>query len=156
MIKVEIPGSDIFEFEHFVTDFSGTLSEDGGVLPGVIEKLNELSSKLKIHVLTSDTFGRAEKELDGVNCTLHVLKGTGHVFQKEKYILDLGANGVVALGNGNNDINMLRAAKLGICVSLKEGCSVGALTASKILVMSPNDAIDLLLYPKRLIATLRV
>ncbi len=156
MIKVEIPGYGHLELVHFVTDFSGTLSEDGKVLPGVKEKLNELSSKLKIHVLTSDTFGRAEKELEGVNCILHVLKGTGHVFQKEKYILDVGADGVVALGNGNNDVNMLRAAKLGICVCLKEGCSVGALTASKILVMSPVDAIDLLLYPKRLIATLRI
>lgn len=156
MVKVEIPGYGLLEFEHFVTDFSGTLSEDGGVLPGVREKLNELSSKLKIHVLTSDTFGRAEKELKGVNCILHVLKGEGHVFQKEKYILNLGADTVVALGNGNNDVNMLRTAKLGICVCLKEGCSVEALTASKIFVLSPADAIDLLLYTKRLIATLRI
>jgi len=107
-------------------------------------------------VLTSDTFGRAEKELKGVNCILHVLKGEGHVIQKEKYVLDLGADGVVALGNGNNDANMLRAAKLGICVCLKEGCSVEALTASKIFVLSPAHAIDLLLYPKRLIAALRI
>jgi soluble P-type ATPase len=156
MVKVEIPGYGPLELEHFVTDFSGTLSEDGVVLPGVREKLNELSSKLKIHVLTSDTFGRAEKELNGVNCILHVLKGEGHVFQKEKYVLNLGADGVVALGNGNNDANMLRAAKLGICVCLKEGCSVEALTASKIFVLSPADAIDLLLYPKRLIASLRI
>ena len=156
MINIEIPGYGQLGLEHFVTDFSGTLSEDGRILQGVKEKLNELSSKLKIHVLTSDTFGRAEKELEGVNCTLHVLKGEGHVLQKEKYVVDLGTDRVVALGNGNNDVNMLRAAKLGICVCLKEGCSVGALNLSKILVMSPVDAIDLLLYPKRLIATLRV
>lgn len=155
-MKVEIPGYGQLELEHFVTDFSGTLSEDGGVLPGVREKLNELSSKLKIHVLTSDTFGRAEKELEGVNCILQVLKGEGHAFQKEKYVQDLGPDTVVALGNGNNDVNMLRVAKLGIAVCLKEGCSVESLTASKIFVMSPIDAIDLFLYPKRLIATLRV
>ena len=29
LIRVEIPGSGLLEFEHFVTDFSGTLSEDG-------------------------------------------------------------------------------------------------------------------------------
>jgi soluble P-type ATPase len=156
MVKVEIPGYGPLELEHFVTDFSGTLSEDGVVLPGLREKLNELSSKLKIHVLTSDTFGRAEKELKGVNCILHILKGEGHVFQKEKYVLNLGADKVVALGNGNNDVSMLRTAKLGICVCLKEGCSVEALTASKIFVLSPADAIDLLLYTKRLIATLRI
>jgi len=156
MIRIEIPGSDIFEFEHFVTDFSGTLSEDGILLPGVREKINELSGKLKIYVLTSDTFGRARKELEGVNCTIHVLEGTGHVVQKEKYVINLGADKVVALGNGNNDALMLKAARLGIAVCLKEGSSMETLTASKIFVMSPVDAIDLLLYPKRLIATLRL
>lgn len=156
VINVEIPNYGCLEIEHFVTDFSGTLSEDGNLLPGVKAKLNELSSILRIHVLTSDTFGRAEKELEGVNCILHVLKGEGHVFQKEKYVQDLGADIVAALGNGNNDVAMLKVAKLSIAVCLKEGCSIQALTVSKIFVMSPVDAIDLFLYPKRLIATLRV
>jgi soluble P-type ATPase len=156
MIRVEIPGSGFLELEHFVTDFSGTLSEDGIMLTGVREKLNKLSEKITIHVLTSDTFGRAREELEGVNCVIHVLEGDGHVFQKEKYVLDLGADKVIALGNGNNDELMLRAAKLGIAVCLKEGCSTRAIESSKIFVSSPVDAIDLLLYPKRMIATLRV
>ncbi|MBM4145359.1 MAG: ATPase P [Nitrospira sp.] len=156
MVKLDIPGFGFLELEHFVTDFSGTLSEDGKVLPGVIEKLNELSEKLKIHVLTSDTFGRAQQELKGVNCTLQILEGERHIFQKEQYVLDLGAEKVVALGNGNNDARMLKKAGVGIVVCLKEGCSVNALQASTIFIKSPIDAIDLLLKPKRLIATLRV
>jgi len=156
MIRVEIPGKGFLEFEHFVTDFSGTLSEDGVLLPGVKEKINELSEKLKIHVLTSDTFGCARRELEGVNCTIHVLEGEGHVIQKEKYVMNLDADKVVALGNGNNDALMLRTARLGIAVCLKEGCSKEAVEASRIIVTSPIDAINLLLFPKRLIATLRV
>ena len=156
MIRLEIPGSGFLELEHFVTDFSGTLSEDGALLPEIKDKLNELSGKLKIHVLTSDTFGRAKKELEGVNCTLHVLEGKGHTIQKEKYVINLGADKVVAFGNGNNDALMLMAARLGIAVCLREGCSKKAIEASQILVKSPIDAIDLLLSPKRLIATLRV
>ena len=153
---MEIPGSEFLELEHFVTDFSGTLSEDGALLPEIKDKLNELSGKLKIHVLTSDTFGRAKKELEGVNCTLHVLEGNGHTIQKEKYVINLGADKVVAFGNGNNDALMLMAARLGIAVCLREGCSKKAIEASQVLVKSPTDAIDLLLLPKRLIATLRV
>jgi soluble P-type ATPase len=156
VIRLEIPGSGFLELEHFVTDFSGTLSEDGALLPEIKDKLNELSGKLKIHVLTSDTFGRAKKELEGVNCTLHVLEGKGHTIQKEKYVINLGADKVVAFGNGNNDALMLMAARLGIAVCLREGCSKKAIEASQILVKSPTDAIDLLLLPKRLIATLRV
>ena len=156
MIRVEIPGLGLLEFEYFVTDFSGTLSEDGLLLPGAKEKLNELSGKLKIHVLTSDTFGRAREELKGVNCAIHVLEGEGHVSQKKDYVMNLGAGRVVALGNGNNDVLMLKTARLGIAVCLREGCSREAVEASMILVTSPIDAINLLLRPKRLIATLRI
>jgi len=156
MIEIEIPGSDTLKIEHFVTDFSGTLSEDGILLPGVKEKLQALSKELSVHVLTSDTFGRAKEELKGLSCTIQVLEGEGHTAQKEKYILGLGAEKVAAAGNGNNDVFMLRAAGLSIAVCLKEGCSVKALEVSRILVHSPIDAIDLLLFPKRLTATLRI
>jgi soluble P-type ATPase len=155
MIVFDIPGYDRLELEHFVTDFSGTLSEDGTLLAGVKEKLNDLSEKLHIHVLTSDTFGKAKDELKGVHCTLHVLNGGNHTEQKEKYIIGLGSDKVVALGNGNNDMRMLKAARVGIAVCLREGCSVEALIAAQLLVRSPIDAIDLFLFPKRLIATLR-
>jgi soluble P-type ATPase len=156
MINIDIPGSGTLKLEHFVTDFSGTLSEDGIVLPGVREKLQALSEQLDIHVLTSDTFGMAKEELSGLNCRVHVLEGEGHTAQKEKYVLSLGAEKVAAAGNGNNDVLMLRAAAVGIAVCLKEGCSVKALEASRILVHSPIDAIDLLLFPRRLTATLRI
>jgi soluble P-type ATPase len=156
MIQIDIPGFGIVTLAHFVTDYSGTLSEDGRVLPEVKDKLNALSEQLKVHVITSDTFGMARKELEGVNCILHILEGEGHIVQKENYVLSLGPDSVVALGNGNNDATMLRAAKVGISVCLKEGVSVEALKAAKILVRSPIDAIDLLLNPKRLTATLRL
>jgi len=155
MINIDIPGSGLTEIELLVSDFSGTLSEDGVVLPGVKEKLNELAEKLQIHVLTSDTFGKARKELEGIKCTVHVLDGDDHTGRKERYVLSLGPQNVAALGNGNNDARMLKAAGIGIAVALKEGCSVEALLSARILVLSPLDAIDLLLNPKRLMATLR-
>jgi hypothetical protein len=43
-------------------------------------------------VLTSDTFGRAQQELKGVNCILHILEGEKHTVQKEKYVSALGEN----------------------------------------------------------------
>jgi soluble P-type ATPase len=155
MFTLDIPGYGSLELKHFVTDFSGTLSEDGTLFIGVREKLNQLSEKLHIHVLTSDTFGKAQDELRGVRCTLYVLQGHDHTAQKEKYVRDLGSDTVVALGNGNNDVKMLRSARVGIAVCLKEGCSLEAVRESRLLVKSPVDAIDLFLSPKRLIATLR-
>lgn len=155
MLHIDIPGSVALEIEHFVSDFSGTLSDDGVLLHGVREKLNELAGKVHVHVLTSDTFGKARKELEGITCTVHILEGEDHTGQKEQYVVSLGAERVAALGNGNNDARMLKAAGLGIAVCLKEGCSAESLQTAKIFVHSPIDAVELLLYPKRLVATLR-
>lgn len=155
MIIIDIPGYGRLEIEHFVSDFSGTLSEDGSLIPGVAERLNELSEQIQVHVLTSDTFGKARKELEGIKCTVHILEGEDHTGQKERYVVGLGAEGVVAFGNGNNDALMLKAAGIGIVVCLPEGCSIAAFSAAMIFVKSPLDAIELLLNPKRLIATMR-
>ncbi len=155
MLEIDIPGFGLVKLEHLVSDFTGTLSVDGRLLPGVKEQLNEIAKFLKIHILTADTFGRAKAELKGIDCEIHILSGEDHDVQKEEYVKMLGAEGVVAFGNGNNDRRMLKAARLGIAVSQGEGCAVDAIMAADIHVISANTGLELLLYPKRIKATLR-
>ncbi len=155
MFKLKIPGFGLVKLEHLVSDFTGTLSVNGVLLPGVRTQLNEISKFLKVHILTADTFGKARKELEGIKCTIYILKGKRHDIQKEEYIKNLGTETVVAFGNGNNDRKMLKSAKIGISVSEGEGCAVEAIMASNIHVPNANAGLDLLLHPKRLKATLR-
>ncbi|HED00691.1 MAG TPA: ATPase P [Proteobacteria bacterium] len=155
MLELEIPGFGWVRIEHLVSDFTGTLSVGGRLLPGVREQLNQIAGFLKIHILTADTFGKAKEELNGVNCDIHILTGEKHDVQKEKYVKKLGAETVVAFGNGNNDRKMLKAAHVGIAVTEGEGCAVDAITAADIHVTSANSGLDLLLNVKRLKATLR-
>ncbi|MFN3505068.1 MAG: hypothetical protein ACK4Y7_02505 [Caldimicrobium sp.] len=68
MLEIDIPGFGLVKLEHLVSDFTGTLSVDGKLIPGVKERLNELSHLLKIHILTADTFGRAKEELKEIKC----------------------------------------------------------------------------------------
>ncbi len=155
MFELDIPGFGLLQLEYLVSDFTGTLSVDGRLIPGVKERLSRIAEFLKIYVLTADTFGKAEEELSGVDCSVIILKGEEHDRQKEEFVRSLGAEKVIAFGNGNNDRRMLRVARIGVCVLLDEGCSVEALTSAKILVKSINDGLDLLLNPLRLKATLR-
>ncbi|MEW6417629.1 MAG: ATPase P [Nitrospirota bacterium] len=155
MFELEIPGFGYIRLEHLVSDFTGTLSVDGKLLQGVKEKLNEIAKFLSVHILTADTFGMAKAELVDVNCEIHILTGENHDVQKEEYVKSLGSEGVVTLGNGSNDRRMLREAKIGIAICLDEGCSVDAVQSADILVKSPADALDLMLNPKRMKATLR-
>jgi len=117
--------------------------------------LNKITGFLKIHILTADTFGKVRAELEGIHCEIHILTGIDHDVQKEEYVTKLGADSVVAFGNGNNDRKMLKVARIGIAVSQGEGCAVDAINAADIHVTSAQDGLGLLLNPKRCKATLR-
>ena len=155
MLEIDIPGFGLVRLEHLVSDFTGTLSVNGQLISKVEERLNTLAEFMKIHILTADTFGKAEAELKSINCEVHILTGENHDVRKEVYVAKLGAENVVAFGNGNNDRRMLKTARIGIAVSEGEGCAVDAIMAANIHVRSAAEGLDLLLNPKRLKATLR-
>jgi P-type E1-E2 ATPase len=155
MIEIVVPGYGALCFEHCVSDFSGTLSVDGRLLAGVGERIESLARTVQVHVLTADTHGRAAGELARLPCNVRLLSGGDDPAEKRRCVEELGAGGVFAIGNGNNDVAMLRAARIGVAVCLAEGCSREAAAAADVLVASPLDALDLLLRPNRLIATLR-
>ncbi len=155
MFKLAIPGFGILRLEHLVSDFTGTLSVDGKLIPGVKRRLNKISRLVKVHILTADTFGRAKAELQGVACEMHILTGKNHDKQKESYVNRLGAERVISFGNGNNDRKMLKAARVGVAVCLGEGCATDSIKSADIFATSITDGLDLILNPKRMKATLR-
>jgi soluble P-type ATPase len=59
------------------------------------------------------------------------------------------------MGNGKNDALMVSCAALGFAILQEEGTSTKTLMASDVVFKSINDALDALIYPKRLVATLR-
>jgi soluble P-type ATPase len=65
MISIEIPGWGNLEVENVVFDLNGTLAEDGALIPGVKEKIELLSEKAKIYILTADIHGSAGAILQG-------------------------------------------------------------------------------------------
>jgi soluble P-type ATPase len=155
MLEITIPGFGLAKLEHLVSDYTGTLSIDGTLIPGVKEQLNNIAQFLSVHIVTADTFGTARGEVKDIKCETIFLTGEDQDIQKEDYIKKLGPDHVVAVGNGNNDRRMLRAARLGIAVIEGEGASAQAVMAAAIVVRSITDAFDLLLNPTRCKATLR-
>jgi len=117
MLEIEIPGFGPVQLKYLVSDYTGTLSADGGLLPGVREQLHAIAGFMQVHILTADTFGMAASELKGIPCEIHILTGEGHDVQKEDYIRKLGPEKVMALGNGINDRRMLKTARVGVAVS---------------------------------------
>lgn len=155
MIEVDIPDFGRLALEHLVLDYNGTLAYGGEPIDGITPLLNKLSQKMKIHVVTADTFGKATDRLKNLPIELKILDAGGQAESKKRYVESLGRERTVAVGNGRNDRIMLERARLGIAVMEREGCSVEALTAADVCTRTITDALDLLLNPKRLIATLR-
>ncbi|MFT4177574.1 MAG: hypothetical protein QM627_13090 [Luteolibacter sp.] len=155
MIDIDIPDFGAFSLKHLVLDYNGTLALDGHLLPGVREVLGSLAPLLDIHVVTADTFGLAGKYLASLPLTLTVLPVDSQAEAKARFVENLGASSVVAIGNGRNDRQMLSAAAIGILLVQKEGTAAAALPSADILSTNILDALELLRHPKRMIATLR-
>jgi soluble P-type ATPase len=155
MIEVTVPEHESLNLEHLVLDYNGTLACDGVLLPGVRERIEALSDRIAIHVITADTFGTTRAELEALPCHLTVLPSGGQAEAKAAHVRGLGAERTVCVGNGRNDRLMLATAALGIAVLQEEGAAKDCLMAAHLVCRDIRDALDLLLVPLRLTATLR-
>lgn len=156
MLELNLPGRRQLLLTTLVLDLNGTLSLDGVVLAGVAERLDDLRSKLAIEIVSADTHHVLEKVASDLNVAWTRLDSDEcGAPQKLRHVEAVGPDHIVAIGNGINDVAMLRRAALGIAVVGAEGLAVPALTAADVVVGSITDALDLLLHPLRLYATLR-
>lgn len=155
MIELTIPGRGVVQLEHLVCDVNGTLALDGRLLDGLARTLTALRDRLTLHLVTADTHGRQALIDQQLNLHAERLQPGDEANQKAAYVRRLGADKVVAIGQGANDAEMLREAALGICVLSREGTAVAALTAADILVADIHAALELLEKPMRIVATLR-
>ena len=143
------------DIQHIVCDYNGTIAKDGIVVAEVKELFTKLNESYRVHVITADTFGSVHKQLDGYGVEVVVLSSDDHTKEKEDFIISLGADSCLSVGNGNNDSSMLKTSAIGISLLGDEGCSRDTLFASDIVCKSISEALMLILHPKRLIATLR-
>jgi len=154
-IHLDIPGWESLRLEDLVLDVNGTVALDGEVLPGVAERLAALSVSLTTHLITAGTQGRAAEIAERLGVRLTCIEAKDEADQKRALVERLGADRVVPVGNGANDVEMLAAAAVGIAVLGPEGLATVTLRAADVVVGRIEDALDLLLRPQRLVATLR-
>jgi P-type E1-E2 ATPase len=156
MIAIDIPGRGSYGVVRLVVDVNGTLAEDGELIPGVKERLARLQRDVEILMITADTHGQQQaidRQLDLE--AIRTEEGKPEAWQKAEVVRRLGSDGTVAIGNGANDVQMLKEAALGIAVVGPEGASADLLGSADVVTNSILDALDLLIIPRRLVATLR-
>jgi soluble P-type ATPase len=155
MIELTIPGRGELHLQHLVTDVNGTLALDGILLEGVARRLGGLRDRLTLHLITADSHGQQSVIDHLLNVTAVRLQRGEEAAQKAAYVHSLGADSVVAIGQGANDTGMLKAAALGICILSTEGTATEALLAADLVTPDIHSALELLDKPLRIIASLR-
>jgi soluble P-type ATPase len=154
-MKIEIPGRETFDIQNIVFDYNGTVAIDGKLLDEVSQNINDLSSQFKFYVITADTYGAVQKELENTNCEVIVIGKEKQDICKLDFVKQLDSKTVLSVGNGRNDKLMLKETALGIAILQEEGLCTETLVNSDILVSSILDVFGFLKDINRLIATLR-
>jgi soluble P-type ATPase len=140
------------ELRTAIFGVNGTLTVKGQLLPGVAQRLQKLRGELDILLVSSDTYGTLDTIADELRLPA---RRAANAAEKAAILAGVGASTCAAVGNGENDLLLLRDAALGLAVIGPEGCSPRLFVTADIVCASATDAIDLLLDPRRVTATLR-
>ena len=154
MITIERPGLNPLEIEFVLIDFEGTLAIDRRVHSKAKDKINLLSKRTTIYILTKEKKELIEERLRKVKAEIIYLAEGGSSQRKLDLIHRLGPTQSVAIGNGEDDVAMIKEASIGISILGKEGSSGEALKNADLVFTDILDALDFLLKPLRQKTTL--
>jgi soluble P-type ATPase len=149
MISIQRPGMESLDIHFVLIDFEGTLAMDGRVHPKAKDKVNLLSKRVTITILTKSNREEVEETLRKMRAEiLYVTEGDSSQ-QKLNALQRLGAHQTAVIGNGLDDVRIMEQAGLGMCVIGKEGASAEAMAKADLVVTHVLDALDFLLKPLR-------
>ena len=155
-MNITIPGRDELIIENILLDYNGTIAVDGKIIKSIEKRIDKLDKMgLNIFVLTADTHGTVRKECGHLPLEVIVFDNNEARISKKEIVEKLGSDRCIAIGNGYNDGLMLLKSKLGIAVMGEEGMSLKAIENADVVCRNIEDALDLIIKEKRLIATLR-
>ncbi len=154
-MKIDVPNYKVLEIDKIVFDINGTLASDGELIEGVEEGINRLAEEFDVYIVTADTFGTASEIIKKIDAELVLDKEDEGAAFKGDYVDSLGSSSVVAVGNGNNDLEMIKKAELGIAVLGPEGASAETMQNADLVIRDINDLFEILTTPNKLKASLR-
>ena len=132
MLQVDIPSRGLLRLGYLGLDVNGTLALDGQLTPAAYDRLAKLSKTLDLWLTSADTQGTLTELATALRAKTQRLQSGDEAARKAALVDELGAERVVAIGNGANDAAMLQRAALGIVVLGGEGLATACLTARQL------------------------
>lgn len=156
-IDIKVPWGEKYIIKNVVFDLNGTLANNGEIAGTTEELLKELAKHARIYIITADTHNTAEslKKKIGEFTEIIVLQSDEHDLEKARFVHTLGFRETVTLGNGGNDLKMVQEGILSFGIMAGEGIYAPLLSKVDIVVHNIDHAIDMLINPMKIVATLR-
>ncbi len=152
----DIPNFGKCEIHNILLDLNGTLTQFGSYPSGLKYLIQELKKFFEIYVISANTRGTLDTIANELDIkAIHIPKSKSESQSKFTSLRVLNPENTIAIGNGNNDIEIITQSKIGIAVLGNEGASIQTVISSDLVVQSISDAFKILLDEKALIATLR-
>lgn len=155
MLTYEIPGRDVVKADNIVFDYNGTIAVRGQLIKEAAPLINQLAQQANVYILTADTYGTVEGECRELNAAVRTFPKENAGAEKQKIVKELGGSKTICVGNGFNDLPMFAEAVLSIAILEAEGVSGKLLMEADIVVRSILEALEILLNPNTVKATLR-
>ncbi|MGI6679521.1 MAG: HAD family hydrolase [Dehalobacterium sp.] len=155
MLIINIPGREQMEIKNIVFDYNGTVATDGIISEETKKNIIKLKELADIYIVTADTNGTVRENCASLGVKIRTFPKENAGAEKKRIVESLNARATICIGNGYNDMLMAEKCALFICILGKEGCYGQLLSLSDVVVTSIDDALELILKPHRLIATLR-
>ena len=156
MIELEIPNLGKIVIKNIVFDLNGTLAMTGHISDEVKTKLKMLANTVRVIIASADTRGNLADIGKELGVETHRLKLDQPEDEEKRLLIEeLGAENTAAVGNGVNDSQMLKVAKIGVAIMGREGAAVETINSANIVVTDPTNALDIFLHPIILKSTLR-
>ena len=151
-----IPNLGKCEIHNILLDLNGTLTQFGKYPTDLRSLIQEMKKFFEIYVISANTRGTLDQIADDLGIkAIHIPKSKSEKESKLTSLRVLNSDQTIAIGNGNNDIEIITQSKIGIAVLGNEGVSIQSMISADLVVPSISDALKILLDEKALIATLR-
>ncbi len=154
MIRIERPGQSPLDIDFILLDFEGTLATNRRVHPKTKAKINLLSKRTSIYILTIQQKEVIEERLKKIKAEIFCLVEGIASSRKLELLRQLGATRCAVIGNNVSSAELMKEAGIGICVIGREGSSTRALNHAEVIFSDILDALDFLLKPLRQKSTL--
>lgn len=149
-MRIEIPGVKTLELKNIFIDYNGTIAKNGKPYEGILEILDELAQSFNVFIITGDTFGHVATYFEQSHVQVLIAYTAD-----EKYDVVSKYKETLTIGNGSIDYKMFMISDLSFCVIGDEGASFKAMSHADIIVKDIFHVIEMILEPKKIIATLK-